>query len=660
MAIMFIRQTRTNNKATGEGYFTFRLVRGERIAGKVRQITVLNLGRHFPIAQDDWALLCSRLEQLLNPQALLCSLNCCDKIERAAQRYYQQLVERAPTTAVSSDAPNAGAGPASDASRPDAAAVSTIPTSAAAPAQVSTPARGTAPDMQSVDADSLTLTQPRSVGVEHVALHAIAQLALVEKLTALGVPAVGRACILGNLIARMAAPASELATWQWLGANSSLGELLDVDFPGLSHMRLYRASDALMHHHDAIEAHVFDCATSLFALQETVTLYDLTNTYFEAEAQLNDKAKNGHSKEKRTDCPLVTLGLVLDGSGFVRRSKTFEGNVTEGPTLQVMLTGLKAPAGALVIMDAGIATQTNIDWLIENKYRYLVVRRGGKRQFDGAQSVSTQTAGGEIVRLQKVISADGKEVELYCHSTGRAAKEVAMVELFCKRFEAGLQKMADGLKKPRGEKNANKLLMRIGRLKQKSHGISQHYTITLEAEKVQKADAPDKQDKPGKPEKPALTLSWKKEFIQGTMATQPGVYCLRTNVLDWDEQKLWQTYSTLTDIESVFRSLKGELGLRPVFHQKENRSDGHLFITVLAYQCVQVIRKTLKEQGIHDSWATLRNTLSVQQRVTASMQRSDGRSIHIRKSTKAEPALMRIYQALGISEAPGGTKKLVV
>jgi len=123
---------------------------------------------------------------------------------------------------------------------------------------------------------------------------------------------------------------------------------------------------------------------------------------------------------------------------------------------------------------------------------------------------------------------------------------------------------------------------------------------------------------------------------------------------------MWQTYSTLTDIESVFRSFKGELGLRPVFHQNENRADGHLFITVLAYQCVQVIRKTLKAHGINDSWTSLRNTLSVQQRITASMQRSDGRTIHIRKATKPEPALTRIYNALGISAALGGIKKLVV
>ena len=88
MANMFIRQTRTNNKVTGEGYYTHHLVRGERIAGKVRQITILNLGRHFALSQNDWPMLCSRLEQLLNPQTLLCSLNCSDKVERAAQRYF--------------------------------------------------------------------------------------------------------------------------------------------------------------------------------------------------------------------------------------------------------------------------------------------------------------------------------------------------------------------------------------------------------------------------------------------------------------------------------------------------------------------------------------------------------------------------------------------
>ena len=143
------------------------------------------------------------------------------------------------------------------------------------------------------------------------------------------------------------------------------------------------------------------------------------------------------------------------------------------------------------------------------------------------------------------------------------------------------------------------------------------------------------------------------------MAPHPGVYCLRTNELAWDEERLWRTYTMLTDLERVFRSLKGEIGLRPTYHHKEVRSDAHLFITVLAYQCVQCLRVKLKAAGITDSWATLRDTLSVQRRVTATFGQRDGRSLHVRKATVAEPDLLAIYRALGISAAPGGTRKLI-
>jgi hypothetical protein len=309
-----------------------------------------------------------------------------------------------------------------------------------------------------------------------------------------------------------------------------------------------------------------------------------------------------------------------------------------------MLSGLQAPPGALVIMDAGIATEANLLWLVAQGYRYLVVRRGGVRQFDEAHAVSIETAGGEPLRLQKEVSEDGREVRLYCHSAGRAAKETAMVTRFSAAFEAGLQKIAEGLTKPRSEKRHANLLERIGRLKEKSHGVGQHYTVTLATDETGKT---------------VTALTWAKTPVEGTMATHPGVYCLRSSELNWDEEKLWRTYTMLTDLESVFRSLKSELGLRPVFHSKEHRSDGHLFLTVLAYQCVQVLRTTLAKAGIDASWASLRKTLSIQRRVTASFRRQDGRSVHVRKSTVAEPDLMAIYRALGISSTPGGTKKLI-
>ena len=603
---MFIRRSPTRNKATGESYFTFRLVRTERIAGKVKQRTLLNLGRHFAAAQEDWPALCARIEQLISGQVSLLAVELSASLERLAQRYAALLVARAAPTQ-NTPAPEAG--------------------------------------YPEVAVESLELVRPRSVGVEHLGLYALAELGVVEVLTELGLNGVQRAAVIGNVMGRMAAPASERATWNWLCTTSALGELLDVDFEGLSHMRLYRASDALVKHRAVIEARLFGRVRDLFGLEETITLFDLTNTYFEGEACAQPKAARGRSKEKRSDCPLVTLGLVLDGSGFVHRSQVFEGNAVEAHTLEAMLKGLQAPLGAMVVMDRGIATRANLDWLVENGYRYLVASRDGARRFDPEQSIEIRSAGGDAIRIQKVVSEDGHEVRLYCHSPGREQKETAISARFSERFEAGLKQLAEGLAKPRGEKRIDRLMERIGRLKEKSHGIGQHYTIDIEPD----ADS-----------EKALSLTWSQQPVAGTMLTDPGVYCLATNETSWDEATLWRTYILLTDLEAVFRSLKSELGLRPIYHSKEARTEGHLFITVLAYQCVQLLRTRLKEKGIHDSWESLRKALAVQRRVTASFQQRDGRTLNVRKSTVAEPTLLKIYQALGLDPSPGGTRKLVV
>jgi len=606
---MYIRRTQTRNTATGERYFTHRLVRSERVGGKVRQVTLLNLGRHFAVAQADWPALCARLEELLSGQEVLLGGGGSRLIEREAQRLAALLLAR-------------------QGSAPAAAS------SAAAPA-----------DVQRIVVDSLTLSRPRTVGVEAVGLWAMAQVEFVALLETLGLTGPQRAAVLGVILGRMGAPGSELATRRWLCERSALGELLDVDFEAMSLMQLYRAADVLMRHREAIEGTVFTRLSGLFGLDCSVTLYDLTNTYFEGEAARNPKAQRGHSKEKRRDCPLLTLGLVLDGSGFVRRSEVFDGNVVEGTTLADMLARLRAPAGALVIMDRGIATEENLIWLRAQGYRYLVVSRERHRQFDPSAASDLQSASGERVSVQRVEDAAGQEVRLYCYSELRARKEEGISQRFAERFEAALQALADGLSRPRTTKKIDKLWERIGRLKEKSHGAGQHYHIEIIA------DASGEQ---------AQAIRWERQPIDGTITTHPGVYCLRSNELTWDAEQLWRTYMMLTDLEAVFRSFKSELGLRPIFHHKEERSDGHLFITVLAYQFVQLIRRHLRAQGINDRWAMLRETLSSQVRVTATFRRPDGRALHVRKATTAETGQMTIYQALGVDPSPGGVTKLFV
>jgi transposase len=628
---MYIRRTHTNNSSTGERYYTYRLVASQRVDGKPRQMTLLNLGRHFAVDQDLWASLCVRIEQLLSHQVELLPIELPATVEKAAQRIAAQLIEQ---RAVVIKPPLANEGPSSPAE------------SSIAP--VESVGTETAPvDLQTVDVDSLELTRPRTAGVEQLGLWAMQQLHFIELLTGLGINGAQIAAIVGSIIGRMAGVGSELATYNWLTKQSALGELLEVDYESLPLITMYRAADALWKHSAPIEQTLFTRLTDLFGFSTTITLYDLTNTYFEGEVPHNTKAQRGRSKEKRTDCPLVTLGLVLDGSGFVRRSQTFAGNVSEANTLQTMLQDLGAPPDALVVMDAGIATEANIQWLRTTGYGYLVVSRERSRQFNADNAVSLVTASDEIVRCQKVVAEDGQEVRLYCHSSGREQKEQAMAERFASRFEAGLNALNAGLQSPRTEKRPDKIWERIGRLKEKQHGIGQHYQIDLQTD-----DSGEK----------AVSITWQKQIIEGSYIDLPGVYCLRSNQCQWTEEQLWRTYMMLTDLEAVFRCFKSDLGFRPIFHSKEERADSHLFITVLAYQFVQLIRRRLKESDINanSSWRTLREIMRTQCRVTASFRRTDGKALHIRKATRAEPEQLAIYRALEVNPAPGGISKTIV
>lgn len=595
---MFIRCTTTRSQQSGDTYQTYRLVENERIQGQVKQRTLLNLGRHFDVTQSQWAELAGRISQLLSSQGALFSLALEPDLEAKAQRYAAQIL----------------------ASRNAATADS---------------------EFMSLSVDSLELVRPRRVGIEHLALHALSQLKLDEKIRALGFNRHQLAAAMGTIVARMAYPASELATHQWLQQRSGLGELIDYDFEGMGLDRLYQVSDLLWKHHAELEAHCYQQELSLFQMNETITLFDLTNTFFEGTAKDN----RGRSKERRTDCPLVTLGLVLNGDGFPRRSQIFSGNASEPKTLQDMLTGLQATPATTVVLDAGLATEDNISWLKDHGYYYLVVSRKPKRLFNEHEAVLVKNLSNQQVRVQRICNEQTGEVELYCHSQAREEKERAMQSQFTKRFETALQSLADGLPKKGATKQYDKVLQRIGRLKEKYAPAAQYYDIAV-----------TKDDVSGK----ANAIQWTRLEKPHSRVSHPGVYCLRTNQNDWDEATLWRTYTMLTDLEAVFRSLKSELGLRPIYHHKEKRVNGHIFITLLAYHVVQTLRAQLKAQDIHDSWQKLRAKMENQQRVTVVMKRADGKTIHLRKATRAEPHQEAIYQALDIPIQPGSVQRTVV
>jgi len=598
---MFIRRTTIKSHKSGTGsYFTYRLVETERVDGKVKQHILLNLGRHFCVPENQWKDLVARIKQLLDSQSSLVGVELPIELEIQAQHYAEQIIASRSTETA-------------DVGR-----------------------------FHGVNLDSMELSRPRRVGVEQLALHAIKQLKLQQKFKELGFNRHQIAAALGNIVARMAHPASERESHRWLQRVSGLGELVDYDFEAMELGRLYQASDRLYKHREALEAHLYSQEQSLFRFEETVTLCDLTNTFFEGTATANPKAKLGRSKEKRNDCPLVTLGLVLDGSGFPRKSRIFTGNVSEGDTLETMLTGLGVARGAIVVMDAGIASEENISWLKAHHYRYLVVSRQRKRDFDENAAITVKQTTGQNVQVQRVIDNETGETKLYCHSEMREKKEQAIQNRFAERFEQALQGVADGLHKKGRLKRYEKVLVRIGRIKEKYARAAQHYEIKV-------APDPDSDN--------TKSISWTRKEKPNSQATHPGVYCLRTSIDDWDEKTLWNTYTMLTDLEAVFRSLKSELGMRPIYHHNEDRVSGHIFITLIAYHLVHTLRTQLKAKGLDDSWETLRSRIENQQRVTVTLECKDKRTVHLRKPTRAEPEQKQIYDALGISSRPGGLRK---
>jgi len=608
---MYIRRTKVKGGPRGKVYITHRLVESVRTEKGVRQHTLLNLGKDFPVPPQRWAELIQHIEQVLSGQSALVPLP--GDLEGLAQRVAAQLVQAQ--------------------AQPVTAGVQE-------------------PDYQAVDLNSLELLRPRTVGVEHVALAAVHELELDTQLAALGLNTREVQAALGVIVARLAGMGSERAGHAYLSERSGLGELLGCDFGRVSLTRLYQVGDRLFKRQAAIEAHLFERERHLFALEETITLFDLTNTYFEGEGEANEHAAYGHSKEKRSDCLLVTLGLVLDESLFPKKSRVLAGNVSEPATLKEMIQGLHevarpaedlfATIKPVVVLDAGIATEANLEWLRAEGYPYLVVSRKRSRAFSEEDAVLVKDTPGAEVKVQRVERPETAEVELHCHSQGREHKERGIRTRFSKRYEEALAKLAAGLAKKTGTRKTPKVLERLGRLKERYRRVAHHYELHTET------------DESGET---VTALHWERKARDDMPL---GVYCLRTTLSAWDDKRLWHTYVMLTDLEAVFRSLKSELGLRPVFHQKTDRVSAHLFVTVLAYHLVHTLRVKLKSQGIDLSWERLRALLASQVRVTTTLRLRDGRQAYLRKATQPEPETRAIYQALGLPNLPGRTEKTFV
>ena len=615
---MYIIKTVSKSKKNSSAkYYTYRLMESVRVGKKVKKITLLNLGSTFSVEQKNWVELSTRINEIINQTPTLFELD--SKLETLAQEYAKKII------------------------------------ASKAKAKKDDVLLSKEKDKyKKIDITTVKNSNPKSVGVENIVYETIKELKLDTKLQELGFTNIQTISAIGSLVAKTANPSSDIQTYNWLCKTSGINELIDCDFNKISSSNIYRVADKLNTHKDELEMHLYNRQKQIFDYDETITLYDLTNTYFEGTARGIARAKRGRSKEKRSDAPLVTLGIMLDSSGFVRKSEIFDGNIGESTTFKGMLDRLKVKKeknlfthkSSLIVMDAGIASEENINYLVENGYEYIVVSRKKDKQFDESKStpVKLDSKKEVIVKAQKVINEDG-EVELFIHSKARESKENAMLKRVQNLFLESLQYLKDGLTLKRRTKNYEKVIERIGRIKEKYSAIAQYYNISVTKDSNSKN---------------AINIKWSEKKSLDNKSSINGVYCLRSNNTTMDEKTLWKTYTTLTDLEAVFKSLKSELGLRPIFHQKQSRVDAHLFITLLAYSIVHTIRYKLKRKGIHYSWDSIRKILGTTDRITTSMRCKDGTTIHIRRSVELELEQKEIYDALNIKYQIGEVNRVYI
>jgi hypothetical protein len=612
---MYIIKTISKSKKDStQNYYTYRLMESIRVGRKVKKNTILSLGSNFTVEQEHWATLSKRIDEILKQTPTLFALD--KELETLAQQYALQIIA---TQAI---------------------------------VEVDTTASGE-DRYKEIDTTTIKNSDIKDIGVENIIYETIKELKLDTKLKELGFTNVQYNSAIGTIVAKIANPSSEAKAYDWLCNTSAINELVGCDYNKISSNSIYRISDKLLTHKDTLEEHLYTTQKQIFDYDETITLYDLTNTYFEGRANGVEKASRGRSKEKRSDAPIITLAVMLDSSGFVKKSEIFDGNISEPTTFKEMLDKLQVKKEnknllnsnkSLVIMDAGIASQENIDYLITNRYEYLVVSRKRNKQFDEDKStpVKLDKHDKAIVRAMKVVNEETKETELFIHSSAREAKEEAMQKRVQTLFIDKLQYLKDGLPLKRRTKDYIKVLEAIGRLKEKYPLISQYYSTIVTKD-------PDSDN--------AIDISWSEKKTLENKSAINGIYCLRTNNQTMDEKTLWKTYTTLTDLESVFKSLKSELGLRPIFHQTQTRVDGHLFITLLAYGIIHTIRYKLKQKDINYSWDTIRDILRNQKRITTSMKCKDDSTLYIRQSSELNDKQKEIYNALGIKHKAGEVTK---
>jgi transposase len=450
------------------------------------------------------------------------------------------------------------------------------------------------------------------------------------------------ACILA--LARFCAPSSELQIADFWYEKTALDDLLDVPSAKVNDDRLYRGLDVLLPHKDGLFRHFQQMYGELFWTTFDLLLYDITSTYFEGQGHANPQARHGYSRDGRPDCIQVCIALVVTPEGLPLAYEVFDGNRADVTTVEEMVDYMRERYGQerrTWVMDRGMVSEENLAMLRASGATYLVgTPKSMLRRFERELLAQGWTHVEPGVDVKLCAAPDGTaETYVLCRSPQRSQKERAMRARQIQRLEKELAKLnarCEAVRNPL--RDAVTAERRIGALLQRYSRAAHLYEVVVK-----------QTDEGTHSGKPRLRLHVTHHDERRDWAEHAdGCYLLRTNLHGHSAQELWRTYIGLTQIEDSFRISKHDLGLRPIYHQKADRTQAHILVCFLALVLWRALQHWMTTAGLGQAPRKLLEEMAQIRSLDVLLPTAAGPELRLRVVSRPENHLAILLQHLNL------------
>jgi len=616
---MFVKEIKKQNKNSDKSYTYYRLVHSYKVGNKNRQQIIVGLGKLENIDRQHHKLLADRIEEIItgNSALLFPDIERSSEIEETAQFFAEKIIKEKLFVGAK---------------------------------KVKSLTKEVKQNYQNVDIETVEQIESKDIGGEWLVKQSFDALGVDEILQTEGLSESESKIAQILLTAKLLHPSSELETERWLNENSAACELYSYN-ENISRYKLYKAATSMYSAKESIENKLYEKINNIFSGRNKIVIFDLTNMYFEGQMQGSQNAAFGRSKQKQNGSKLIGLALSIDSLGFIRYSKFYPGNVSEPQTFEAMLKDVSQQLAKslsekpVVVMDAGIATEENLSIIRSDdfNYDYVCVSRSKPSEYEIISEKQTITDNRDNnIYLTKVSVPNKTDYFLHINSEQKQKKEQSIDEKLSKRFESHLNCIKENLSKKRGLKNTEKVHEKIGRIKQKLSKVGHLYEIKYTEDKEKRI---------------VTNITWTRVK---TKERPKGEYFLRYSKEAVSEQEVWDIYNLTRDIESVFRTLKTDLDIRPIYHQKDAYIEPHIWLGIIAYQIVNYTKKRLEENNINDSWTKIKEKMCSMQSSIVSVNNDKNEKLYIKLCTRPTKYQQDIFTALNFENRPFIRKTKIV